>query len=229
MQVGALTTWYQIAAGTHFTIATKTDGTLWSWGNGLNGRLGVNSTVTHSSPVQVGALTTWYQIAVGDQFALATKTDGTLWSWGTNAAGQLGLGDAAGTNRSSPVQVGALTTWSKVAAGGYHSVATKTDGTLWIWGRNATGQLGLNDTINTSSPVQVGLLTTWSQVAGSLNFTSAIKTDGTLWAWGLGTSGQLGAGDDISRSSPVQIGSLTTWSKLPKMPRSNSSLAITKG
>jgi alpha-tubulin suppressor-like RCC1 family protein len=129
--------------------------------NGL-GQLGLGDTANRSSPVQVGALTTWYQIAVGNQHALATKTDGTLWSWGNGFNGQLGQNAAGpGTYRSSPVQVGLLTTWSKIAGGRAFSLAVKTDGTLWSWGYNIYGNLGFNDTANRSSPVQVGALTTW--------------------------------------------------------------------
>ena len=89
---------------------------------------------------------------------------GGLYSWGRNNYGQLGLGNT--TNYSSPKQVGALTTWSKISAGNNFSIATKTDGTLWSWGYNNFGQLGLGNTTNYSSPKQVGALTTWSKIAG---------------------------------------------------------------
>ena len=86
-----------------------------------------------------------------------------LYIWGQNSFGQLGLGDT--TSRSSPVQVGSLTTWNNVACGGFHTIVTKTDKTLWAWGRNNYGQLGLMDTTNRLSPIQVGALSTWSKVA----------------------------------------------------------------
>ena len=105
--------------------------------------------------------------------SFAIKTDGTLWSWGWNAYGQLGLGNT--TNYSSPKQVGALTTWSKSAAGGYETFAIKTDGTLWAWGKNTYGQLGLGNTTNYSSPKQVGALTGWSIVGAGRYFTLALK------------------------------------------------------
>ena len=87
----------------------------------------------------------------------------SLWSWGKNEFGQLELGDTA--YRSSPVQIGALTTWT-VVSGINHSIALKSDGTLWAWGRNQSGQLGQGDVVLRSSPVQVGTLTTWTAVAG---------------------------------------------------------------
>ena len=104
-------------------------------------------------------------------------TSGYFYSWGVNADGQLGLGNT--TSRSSPVQVGALTNWSRVIAGYNHSLAVKTDGTLWSWGLNArlsggTGQLGLGDIVHRSSPVQVGALTNWSQAAAGTDHSLAV-------------------------------------------------------
>ena len=202
---------------------------MWSWGNGAGGRLGLGDVISKSSPVQVGALTTWAQVAAGREHNLALKTDGTLWAWGDGANGRLGNNISPTIDVSSPVQIGALTTWSQVAAGNSHSLAIKTDGTMWSWGDNAVnGRLGLNDIDSRSSPVQIGALTTWSQVSGGSLHSLAIKTDGTMWSWGVGTFGQTGLGDTISQSSPVQVGALTTWSQLPKMPLASHTLAITR-
>nr|QMP83643.1 MAG: hypothetical protein [Caudoviricetes sp.] len=210
VQVGLLTNWSLVAGGQSHSLAIKTDGTLWSWGGNNYGELGLGDITNRSSPVQIGSLTNWSQVSGGLWHSLAIKTDGTLWSWGRNTWGQLGLGNL--THRSSPVQVGFLTNWSLVASGGYQqSFAIKTDGTLWSWGRNEVGQLGLGDTTHRSSPVQVGSLTNWSKVAGGSQ-SLAIKTDGTLWSWGTNSIGELGLGDRTSRSSPVQVGSLTNWS-----------------
>ena len=209
-QVGALTTWLVIAGGRYSTAAIKTDGTLWSWGRNEYGQLGDGTTTNRNSPIQVGALTAWSTISLGTfNSTLAVKTDGTLWSWGNNFRGQLGLGNI--TYYSSPVQVGALTTWLKVAGGSYFSAAIKTDGTLWTWGLGTSGRLGLGNTSNYSSPKQVGALTTWSKVNCGVNFVIATTTSGTLYAWGNNQFGQLGDGTATSRSSPVQVGALTTW------------------
>jgi alpha-tubulin suppressor-like RCC1 family protein len=110
------------------------------------------------------------------------------------------------------VQIGALTNWLTIKGIAYGCIATKTDGTLWAWGYNTLGQLGLGDTTNRSSPVQVGSLTNWLNIVGGSYYTIAIKTDGTLWAWGSNSSGSLGLGDATNRSSPVQVGALTNWS-----------------
>src|SRR3989338_9423734 len=89
----------------------------------------------------------------------------TLWAWGTNSSGRLGLGDAESVYRSSPVQVGTLATWSAVAVASGHSLALKTDGTLWAWAHAALGSLGTGDVVLRSSPVQGGALTTWGAIA----------------------------------------------------------------
>jgi alpha-tubulin suppressor-like RCC1 family protein len=211
-QVGSLTTWYSITGGSQYSLATKSDGTLWVWGSNSGGQLGLNNTTEYSSPKQVGALTNWSSVSANTSAnsSFAIKTNGTLWSWGGNFHGQLGLG----TNSnyiSSPSQVGSLTNWSSVLAGYAFTVATKTDGTLWSWGLNNSGQLGLGNQSKYSSPKQVGSLTNWLNVAGAGYTTLAVKTDGTLWSWGGNTDGQLGLGNRTNYSSPKQVGSLTDW------------------
>jgi len=215
VQVGALTTWSSVSTGYGCTVALKTDGTLWSWGNASHGQLGHNNPTTISSPVQIGALTTWASVSVSGANAgsvVATQTNGTLWTWGANAQGQLGQGNT--TNTSSPVQVGALTTWKNACTGSLFTIATATDGTLWSWGANNSGQLGQSNTTNYSSPVQVGALTNWVVRDGTAgkDFCAVVKTDGTLWTWGLNSVGQLGHGNYTTvYNSPKQVGALTTW------------------
>ena len=211
-QIGSLTNWTSKFRGYNVVSAVKSDGTLWAWGEGVNGGLGNGDVITRSSPIQIGSLTTWESSAVGNNRTHAIKTDGTLWAWGKNTFGGLGLEDAV--KRSSPVQMGALTNWAKVTAAGNWGGAIKDDGTLWMWGYNGRGELGQGNTINTSSPVQVGSLTDWASFASTVGGGSvvAFKTDGTVWSWGYNNSGNLGQGDTINRSSPTQIGSKTTWS-----------------
>jgi len=213
VQIGSLTNWSDVQGGGSNTIGLKTDGTLWTWGRANEGQIGDGQTINCSSPVQVGSLSNWYKIASGRNNVLATKTDGTLWSWGLNNYGQLGLNISIAISRSSPVQVGALTDWEKVAAGDYHAFAIKTNNTLWAWGRNNHGQIGDSTfNVNRSSPVQIGSLTNWDLVTAGISASAAVKIDGTLWAWGENDLGQLGDGTVINKSSPVQIGSLTNWS-----------------
>ena len=220
VQVGALTTWFQVAAGESHTAAIKTDGTMWTWGFNLYAALGTGDLISQSSPVQVGALTNWAQISAHRGNCGSVKTDGTLWTWGDNSFGLLGINTTGGIffGKSSPVQVGALTDWAQVSVGRQHMSAIKTTGTLWAWGGGSIddnfGQMGTNERAVRSSPVQVGALTNWASVATNYQHTAAVKTDGTLWTWGKNTAGQLGASDTVTRSSPVQIGALTNWAQV---------------
>jgi alpha-tubulin suppressor-like RCC1 family protein len=210
-------TWDKVSAGSYtHTLATKTDGTLWTWGYNLRGQLGDNTTTNRSSPVTTrGGGNNWDKVSAGQQHSIATKTDGTLWTWGYNLRGE--LGDNTTTSRSSPVTTaGGGTTWDKVAAGFTFSIATKTDGTLWTWGDNTTGKLGDNTTTSRSSPgTTIGGGTTWDKVAAGSNHAIATKTDGTLWTWGYNLYGRLGDGTTTSRRSPVTTaGGGTNWNNI---------------
>jgi alpha-tubulin suppressor-like RCC1 family protein len=111
------TNWKFVSCGNYFTAATKTDGTLWTWGGNTLGQLGDNTTAHRSSPVQtISSNNTWRQASCGLNHMSALKTDGTIWSWGGNAYGN--LGDNTTTNRSSPVQqiIGGIT-WKQISAG----------------------------------------------------------------------------------------------------------------
>ena len=215
VQCGSLTDWDNVGCGTYSVMAVKTDGTLWGWGANDYGALGLGNTTSYSSPVQCGSLTDWSIIHNGGNNFYGIKTDGTLWAWGQGGGGALGNGVNT-DNFSSPVQVGSLTDWAQVCGGADYTAAVKTDGTLWAWGTNTDGELGLGNTTSNCSPTQVGSLTDWYEV--SMNTGSApgpwmcaTKTDGTLWAWGTNTDGQLGVGNTTTYSSPVQVGGLTTW------------------
>ena len=226
-QVGVLTTWLKVAAGYQHSLAVKTDGTLWSWGNYGSGRLGLGiNPISYSSPVQVGGLTNWAEVSAGAYHSLAIKTDGTLWTWGDGAVGQLGHNNT--TTYSSPKQVGTLTTWSQVSAGRSFSSAVKSEGTAWAWGEGSAGRLGLGSTVDYSSPVQIGALTNWLEASANNERTMFLKTNGTLWGTGQNVSGALGQGNNSNiYSSPVQVGSETTWSILAQGSESNHALAIT--
>jgi len=214
VQVWSGTSWLKARGGGYSTLATKTDGTLWAWGIGSHGNLGLNSVSSQTAAaVQVGTDTTWDEIGMGAMYSAATKTDGTLWTWGKNEGGQLGLNQMHPDNgQSSPTQVPG-TTWNYIATDGYAMIATKTDNTLWAWGRNNDGELGHNNKTWYSSPVQIPG-TTWSGPVANFNKSfSCIRTDGTLWTWGKNDYGQLGLSDNTNYSSPKQVPG-TTWSSL---------------
>jgi alpha-tubulin suppressor-like RCC1 family protein len=200
------TNWKQVSGASNCTAAIKTDGTLWTWGIGTSGQLGNGVTTgTISTPVTTFAGgNNWKQVSVGGNHTAAIKTDGTLWTWGGGTNGQ--LGNAAITSRSTPVTTFAGgTNWKQVSSGYQYTVAIKTDGTLWTWGRGNTGQLGNAVTTNVSTPVTTFAGgTNWKQVSSGYFHTAAIKTDGTLWTWGLGSYGRLGNAVIVgNRSTPI--------------------------
>ena len=209
-------------------VASKTDGTFWTWGFNQSGQLGLNQEGLNpgsgsvSSPTQLTG-STWStddtKWGGGMNFKSTIKTDGTLWAWGMRDYGQLGL-NSVGTNPtatgiSSPMQVGTENTWKTITGGKYYfSGGTKTDGTLWVWGRNDDDAiLGLGDRTSRSSPTQIPG-TTWNEVSAGVNCFLATKTDGSLWAWGNSSTGNLGRNNNTDLNSPVQVGTLTTWGKL---------------
>ncbi len=214
VQIGSDTNWDQVSAGGIYSASVKTDGTLWTWGLNNAGQLGLIDRLYRSSPTQVGSLTDWKQVDVSQSGAMfAVRTNGTLWSWGRDSVGNLGQGDE-GVDRSSPTQIGSLTTWDYVNAGYQEAYAIKTDGTLWGWGQGSYGELGQGDTVHHSSPVQIGSETNWAIIGAAGYHWLAVKTDGTLWGCGFGNNGELAQGDndnEARRSSPVQIGSDTDW------------------
>ncbi|MGH7493184.1 MAG: T9SS type A sorting domain-containing protein [bacterium] len=210
-----------MGAGKQHSIALKSDGTVWTWGDNSYGQLGDATTTQRTSPVQVkgsggtGNLTAIATIQGGDHHSIALKDDGTVWAWGRNQYGA--LGDNSTTQRTSPVQVkgvggtGNLTNVKAIAGGGLFSLALKADGTVWAWGRNDKGQLGDNSTTDSSTPVQVkgaggtGNLTNVAAIHAGYAFSIAMKADGTVWAWGSNVYGQLGDNTTTDSSVPVQV------------------------
>ena len=229
------TTWAKARFSTYNASAIKTDGTLWAWGENDKGQLGQNSTspASYSSPIQIGTGTDWNDIHAFGRAFLANKTDGTLWAWGEANNGRLGIN--AGGYRSSPTQVPG-TTWSlsegHLAGGGSRAGAIKTDGTLWVWGANSNGDLGVNNRTAYSSPIQVP--GTWSSITVGGEKMLATKTDGTLWGWGNNYEGSLGLNNNVtspatSFSSPVQIGSGTDWREVGGLSYAGGSAIKTDG
>lgn len=153
----------------------------------------------------------WKIINTSFSHNLGIKSDGTLWVWGLNQHGNLGVGDLL--DRHQPTQIGNDTNWSSVSAGGeYHSLAIKTNGTLWAWGLNSDGQLGNGTYTRSLIPIRIGLDTNWKTVSGGSGYSVAIKKDNTLWTWGLNNSYQLSLPSTISKyNKPLQYDSSTNW------------------
>ena len=205
--------WATVTAGGDGTCAVKTDHTLWCWGLNFAGQLGDGTTTNSPVPVQVsGHATDWATVTAGQDYTCAEKTGGTVWCWGVNSSGQ--LGDGTTTDSPVPVQVsGHAADWATVTAGGDHTCAEKTGGTVWCWGDNGNGELGDGTTTNSPVPVQVsGHATDWATVTAGQGYTCAEKAGGTVWCWGVNSSGQLGDGTTTDSPVPVQVsGHAADW------------------
>ena len=193
------------ASGGTDTVVVKGDHTIWSFGNNSSGQLGTGNTTSSQVPVTIATSALngdALQVDSGTSHTLALKGDGTVWSWGNNQYGQLGNGTT--TSNSTPAQITALAgSFVAIAAGGSHSIALKNDGTVWVWGYNADGELGNSTTTNSTSPIAVANLTNVIAIGATAKNSYALKADGTVWSWGAGTSGQLGNGSVANSTSPV--------------------------
>ena len=209
-----------LATGGFHTVAVKTDGTVWDWGDNQYGELGNNSTTNSLVPVQVSGLSGIASVAAGEYHSVALKSDGTVWTWGYNSKGQ--LGDHTTTNKLVPEQVfsGAVA----IAAGADHTLAVKADGTVWAWGDNFYGELGNNSTTNSSVPVQVSNLINVTALAAQHGHSMALKSDGTVWGWGDNSYGELGNNSTTNSKVPVQASGLTSMTAIAA--GSNHSLAV---
>jgi alpha-tubulin suppressor-like RCC1 family protein len=207
------TGWSYLARSSGFSHGRKTDGTMWVWGTPNQGTLGLNDAIYRSSPTQLPG-TQWTGFS-GNYSNVATKTDGTLWSWGWNSYGDLGHNNAV--KYSSPKQIPG-TQWSVEDCYGNSQVtaARKTDGTLWVWGRNYAGVMGQNQSGGTltgySSPRQLPG-TQWTSVSLDTSCGFATKSDGTFWSWGYNPRGNLGQNNTVYYSSPTQVPG-TQWQKI---------------
>ena len=183
----------EVSAGESHTCAVASDGSLWCWGYNHCGQLGTGDTVDTLCPTRVGNNTDWVMVAVNEQNSCGIKTDGTLWCWGLNNRDQLGLND--NIDRHVPTLVDSELPWKHIMSGqNGHHCGIKSDDTMWCWGWNVDGQVGIDSEL-TSIPIPTPVLGKWQSVDGGHGHTCAVKMDGTLWCAGDNWYGQLGIGE----------------------------------
>ncbi|MGW5424141.1 hypothetical protein [Streptomyces sp. NPDC003943] len=204
-----------VEAGAGHAVALRDDGTVWTWGDNRYGQLGDGTTTARTTPVEVSSLTDVTAIAAGDNHTLALTRYGYVWAWGRNNAGQLGDGTTA--DRSSPVRVmclpnpefgctGWLNTVTHIAAGGEHSLAANTFGTISAWGNNTNGQLGDGTTYSSPAPVQAQVGGDVAALAaGSAHSVAVFRGRGGIYTWGRNADGQAGDGTTIDRLTPGPV------------------------
>jgi alpha-tubulin suppressor-like RCC1 family protein len=208
VQVSGLTGAIDITGGEFHSVALKSDGTVWAWGWNSEGQLGDGTGTQRLTPVQSMIGSNVVAISAGRSHTLALKSDGTVWAWGRNAEGQLGNEDIAGVGQSFiPVQVTNLTNIVAIAAGEYHSLAIKSGGTVWAWGKNVDGQLSDSTVINRNTPIQVLALGGVSSLsAGTQTLYGGLFSGVHLFfASGNNTDGQIGDSTLLSKKFRVLI------------------------
>lgn len=179
VQVGTSSDWKKAYVGNGFFLALKNNGTLWNWGQ-LGGG-GCDGSNFIAQPIQVGIDNTWKDIRLSENVNLAIKENGTLWSKGNNYLGNMGVPTITCSNIF--VQVGTDTDWdsfkeSELQNGGY---AFKINGTLWAWGNNSNGILGIgNNTAAIYYPTQV-IGSEWRSIKAGNWISFGIKNDNSLW------------------------------------------------
>jgi alpha-tubulin suppressor-like RCC1 family protein len=201
-----------IAAGFWTSMAIKSDGTVVAWGYNQDGEVGIGTfTTAVPTPTPVPGLSGITAVAVGGGFMGALKSDGTVWEWGDNTLGQLGTVSPPNTCCFATAQpVPGVIGVSALVLGSDHTIAVRSDGSVWTWGRNADGELG-NGSLPTSgcfcvpTPAPVPGMSGVVAAAAALNSSLVVKGDGSVWTWGRGFQGALGTGNMNSVPTPAQV------------------------
>jgi hypothetical protein len=226
-------TWKYVCAGSTFSFGIKTDGTLWSWGQNLQGQLGLGDLVDRNIPTEVTSYGTdnWTMIATSNaenfneyQTVMGIQDDGTLWGWGDNNSGVISIGNP---DTTIPYQLGVATDWEKISVGKAFAVAIK-GGALKSWGSNdENGTLGIGSNTPSSYPFNAGIQTPssdtdWIDVSCGPDFVLAIKSN-KLYGWGNDRQYQLGRGIPTPgqanpQLSPIRINNKVGWTKVETAP-----------
>ena len=217
IQIGSASNWTAISAGDNHSVAVNSDGKLYAWGQNTSGELGNGTTDTRTVPVQENTFATdWSQVSAGLGFTVAIKTDGSMWAWGYNYYGQFGNGkDGANENTNTIAVEGPAGNWTSVTTGSRYTVAIKSDGSMWAWGKGDSGQLGEGLIVNENSPVQENTnAMNWLEVSAGNNHNLALNSLGELYAFGENTYGQIGDSSNGRSLVPKRIGSDKTWASV---------------
>lgn len=206
VRIGAGADWDQLAVGADTTCAIKLDRTLWCWGRNHTGQVG-GGVVSELLPEPVQVAGTWTAVAAGASHACAIDDAAKLWCWGHGASGERGDGTGGGQpaiDSPTPVAVSGDGTWRQVVVGERSTCGLQTDDSLWCWGSDDHGRLGLGGGGARNVPTRVGA-ESWRAVTLRHQSACAIRADGEVRCWGANDHGQLGDGSVVARAVPTAI------------------------
>lgn len=203
IQIGTSTNWKQVSAGTYHCLAIQNNGSLWAWGYN-QGCFGNGTVMSSQIPIQIGTQTNWLEVSGGNAFTTAIKTDGSLWVAGTNSSGEHGNGTNEGYSNTF-LRIGTANNWSKVYSGWASILAIKNNGTLWAWGTNFSGNLGIGTNSNAYTPTQVGTSNQWKMASIYSSNSGGIQNNGNLHMTGENGIGQNGNGTNQDNNTPTEV------------------------
>lgn len=199
-QVPGISNAVAVSGGGDHLLVLLGNGKVMGCGANLYGQLGDGSTDPRSSPVAVTGIDDIVAISAGSDSSVALGSSGKVWAWGLNNLGQLGDGNTV--NSDTPVRVSLPGRVDEIFAGGLsnttgHDLVLLDNGSVYVWGNDAYGQLGNGEKEPYSdTPIEVlfpsGVLIKGVAAGGRSSF--ALDTSGNIWAWGDNRSGELGEG-----------------------------------
>jgi alpha-tubulin suppressor-like RCC1 family protein len=207
-RIDAAFDWVAISAGDYHSAALRRDGSLWTWGRGGLGQLGVGIFSTnHPLPARVVSELLWKKLSAGGNRTMVIASDGSLWGCGD---GSFGFGDGTSRGRPALTQLGLHNDWQEIQIGGAHSLGLRRSGSLWAWGFGSAS--GTGTTADRLAPTPVAPEFIWVELACDGTHSLAIRSDGTLWGWGYNRFAQLGISTPLENQLwPLQIEQDTSW------------------
>ena len=196
-------TFTSVSAGWGHTVAVDTQGDVYTWGDNTHSELGRSTTSTPADKpgkADTPAGITFTQASAGESHSVAVSDDGGIYTWGNTADGQLGR-DTSSTPADKPgkVETPAGITFTQASAGGAHSIALGSDGSLYTWGDSNKTSSDRPNKVDTPAGI------TFTQASAGASYCLALGSDGNLYSWGDNAKGQLGRDTtDTQAASPAK-------------------------
>jgi len=200
-----------LARGNSHSVVVYPDGTVWSWGDNSVGQLGNGTWDNSFDLVQAKGISNIVAVSANNEgdFTVALDSSGKVWAWGDNGSGQLGLADGGYNNTNCPASVVGLSNIVSIGNGYFHTVALRSDGTVWTWGDSYHGILGDDSTTSRDHAARIPSLSNVVSIAVACFFNFALDQGGRVWGWGDGDGGVLGVGNYSVQPHPILINSMT--------------------